>query len=80
LDGEIGHFDWFAIESVVRDAFMSCGGVYLIICLSVISVILSVGTDGVRPVDCGPKAWANIWGKSDRLSAASFPKPLDLLT
>jgi hypothetical protein len=47
MDNEIKHLDQFAIESMVREACMSCGGVYLIIW----SVIACVG---------GPRLWADL--------------------
>jgi hypothetical protein len=47
MDNEIKHLDQFAIESMVREACMSCGGVYLITW----PVISCVG---------GPRLWADL--------------------
>lgn len=71
MDGEIRHFDRFAIESMVRDACMSCGGVYLIICL--LSHVL-LGADRPTLTLC-PQVWANIYAEScGFLRCPFFPK------
>jgi hypothetical protein len=66
---------------MVRDTCMSCGGVYMIICLLSGVLLGQLGAAGAdrrndkrQTMNVGG-VWASIWGKSDRLSAAPSMVP-----